>query len=368
MALSLCRRVAPPTQLRGTMFRMLSSSAVPKVRCVMLNSDRLDYDARINWNRVKEAAELTTYPISDNSEIVTRVQGADVVMNKEFPITAELIRAFPPSVKLIAEAGTGYNNIDIDACREKGIALCNVPSYTTESMAHMVICYVMALASSLAPQMKLLTRGDKTFMHQCHLGKLPHFEIQGKTMGIIGGLGLIGTHLSVLSQALGMKVVVTHHEDTPVGMRDNGVEVVRLDSLLGRSDFIVTLVRLNEGTRGIINAAAIDKMKPTAFIINSARGPLVDQDALIDALRKGKIAGAALDNFGEGSAPPPPPPDDSPLYDIFNEFGNVILTPHIGWQRLEARQRLIDMCADNIAAFARGEQMNIDMKTGSPRR
>merc|ERR1719359_2275653 len=197
---------------------------------------------------------------------------------------------------------------------------------------------------------------------------LPHFEIQDKTFGIIGGLGYIASKISAMALALGMKVVVTDLPSTPLGMRDTGVEVVSFDDLLARSDFISTMVPLNKHTTGLVNAAAFDKMKPTAYVINTARGPIINQPDLIDALRKKKIAGAALDVFGEGSAPPPPLPEDSPLYDVFDEFDNVILTPHIGWQRLEARQRLVDMCADNIAAFARGETLNIDMKTGLPNR
>merc|ERR1719375_1835360 len=203
-------------------------------------------------------------------------------------------------------------------------------------------------------------------MRQCHLGTLHHFEIGGKTFGIIGGLGYIASNISKKALALGMKVIVSDLPTTPLGMRPSGVEVVSIDDLLARSDFISTMVPLNKHTTGLVNAAMFDKMKPSAYIINTARGPIIDQDALVDALRKKKIAGAALDVFGEGSAPPPPLPDDSPLYDVFNEFDNVILTPHIGWQRVEARQRVVDGCADNIAKFARGEPMNIDMATGLP--
>jgi glycerate dehydrogenase len=342
------------------------AAAGPKLKCVMLNAARLDFDGRMNWDRVKETADMTMYDISKTEEIVSRVQGADIVMNKEFPIPGELIRAFPSSVKLIAEAGTGYNNIDLDACREKGIGLCNVPEYTTEAMGDYAITLVLALSCSLAPQMKALARGDRKYMHQCHLGHLDHFEIQGKTFGIVGGLGYIASRISAKALALGMKVVVSDVPSTPLGMRENGVEVVSFDDLLGRSDFISTMVPLNKHTTGLMNAAAFDKMKPSAYIINTARGPIIDQAALVDALRKKKIAGAALDVFGEGSAPPPPLPDDSPLYDVFNEFENVILTPHIGWQRVEARQRVVDGCADNIAKFARGEPMNIDMESGLP--
>jgi len=342
------------------------ASAAPKLKCVMLNAGRLDYDGRIDWSKLKDACDLTMYEKSEHSEIVSRVEGADIVMNKEFPIPGDLIRAFPPSVKLIGEAGTGYNNIDIDACREKGINLCNVPEYTREAMGDMAMTLVMALSCSLAPQMKALAKGDRTYMRQCHLGHLDHFEIRGKTFGIIGGLGYIGTDISAKALALGMKVVVTDLPDTPLGMRDSGVEVVPFDELYARSDFVIPMVPLNKHTKGLVDSAAFDKMKPTAYIINIARGAIVDQDAVVDALRKKKIAGAALDVFGEGSAPPPPLPEDSPLYDVFNEFENVILTPHIGWQRREARQRIIDTCADSFAKFARGEPMNINIETGLP--
>jgi len=362
MAVSSLRRLSGLT--RATNFRAFASGS--KLNCVMLNAARLDFDGRINWAKVKESANLTSYDISETSEIVSRVQGADIVMNKEFPIPGDIIRAFPPSVKLIAEAGTGYNNIDLEACREKGIGLCNVPEYTTEAMGDYAITLVMALSCSLAPQMKALARGDRKYMQQCHLGHLDHFEIRDKTFGIIGGLGFIAQNISKKALQLGMKVIVSDLPSTPLGMRDSGVEVVTIDDLYSRSDFVIPMVPLNKHTQGLVNAAAFDKMKPSAFIINTARGPIIDQDALVDALRKKKIAGAALDVFGEGSAPPPPLPEDSNLYDIFNEFENVILTPHIGWQRIEARQRVVDMCATNIAKFAKGEAMNIDMKTGLP--
>jgi len=332
----------------------------------MLNAARLDFDSRISWDRVKDAVDLTSYEISNDKEIVERVKGAEIVMNKEYPLPGKLIRSFPDSVKLICEAGTGYNNIDIEACREKGIALCNVPEYTTEAMGDYAITLVLALSCSLGAQMKALARGDRRYMQQCHLGKLPHFEIRDKTFGIIGGLGYIASNITKKALALGMKVVASDLPTTPLGMRDNGVEVVSVDDLYKRSDFIIPMVPLNKHTTGLVNAAAFDKMKPTAFLINTARGPIVDQAALIDALRKKKIAGAALDVFGEGSAPPPPLPEDSPLYDVFKEFDNVILTPHIGWQRIEARQRVVNTCADNMAKFVRGEKMNINMETGLP--
>merc|ERR1719333_769817 len=214
------------------------------MRCAMLNAARLDFDGRISWGKVKTTADMTMHDKSETSEIVSRVAGADIVMNKEFPIPGDIIRAFPPSVRLIAEAGTGYNNIDLDACREKGIALCNVPEYTTEAMGDYAITLVLALSCSLAPQMKYLARGDRKYMHQCHLGELDHFEIQGKTFGIIGGLGYIAGRISAKALALGMRVVVSDLPTTPLGMHKSGVEVVSFDDLLAQSDFISTMCPL----------------------------------------------------------------------------------------------------------------------------
>jgi len=365
MALSSLRRIVAAPSLRTAAARR-NFAAGSKLQAVNLNAARLDFDNRMNWDKMKQTVDIVMYDKSETEEIVSRVQGKEIVMNKEFPLPGDVIRAFPPSVKLIAEAGTGYNNIDLDACREKGIALCNVPEYTTEAMGDYAITLVLALSCSLAPQMKALARGDRKYMEQCHLGHLHHFEIQGKTFGIIGGLGYIASRISAKALALGMRVVVSDMPSTPLGMRDTGVEVVSFDDLLAQSDFVSTMVPLNKFTTGLMNTAAFDKMKPSAYIINTARGPIINQADLIDALRKKKIAGAALDVFGEGSAPPPPLPDDSPLYDVFNEFENVILTPHIGWQRLEARQRVVDMCAENMAKYARGEPMNINMETGLP--
>jgi len=331
--------------------------------CVMLNAARLDYDGRISFDKVAEVADVTRFDISEPSEVAARVTTADVVMNKEMPIPAEMIRAFPPSVRLICEAGTGYNNIDLAACRERGISICNVPTYATEAMAHMAITLIMAISCSLVPQSQALHAGNLEYMKQCHLGALPHFEITGKTLGLIGGIGTIGLRVAAMSSALGMRVVASDLPSTPLGMRADGVEVVSYDELLSQSDFVSVHCPLNAHTKGLVDAASFAKMKPSAYLVNTARGSIVDQAALVDALRSKQIAGAALDVFGEGSAPPPALPDDSPLYTL----DNLILTPHIGWQRLEARQRVVDMCADNIAAFARGEPMNIDMETGLPR-
>ena len=328
----------------------------------MLNAARLDYDGRIDLARLEAAADVERYEISAPEEVAARAVGADVIVNKEMPLDAPLIAALPASVRLVCEAGTGYNNVDLAACHARGIAVCNVPTYATEAMAHMAVTFVMALACSLWPQSAALATGDRSYMAQCHLGALPHFELTGKTIGLVGGLGTIGLRVAAMATALGLRVVASDPA-APLGPRDDGVDVVTLDDLLARSDFVSLHCPLNARTTGLVGAPELAKMKPSAYLVNTARGAIVDQAALADALRAKAIAGAALDVFGEGSAPPPPLPDASPLWGL----DNVILTPHIGWQRLEARQRVVDMCADNIRGFANGELTNVDAATGLPR-
>ena len=233
------------------------------------------------------------------------------------PLTGAMIRSFPDCVKLIAEAGTGYNNIDLAAAKDKEIGVSNVPTYATEAMAHMTVTLVMALSCSLVPQAAALATGDRRYMTQCHLGGLPHFELTGKTMGLVGGLGTIGRRVAAMTAALGMRVVASSTSRSP-GTREDGVEVLALDDLLAQADFVSVHCPLNERTRHLIDRRALGQMKRTAFLINTARGAIVDQEALVETLRHRDIAGAALDVFGEGSAPPPPLPDDDPLWTLDN--------------------------------------------------
>ena len=200
-------RLAAPCS-RGVKRGLGAAAGNSRLRCVMINAGRLDFDGRINFDKLTAVADVTRFEVSDPSEVVERVAAADadIVLNKELPLPGALIRALPPSVKLIVEAGTGFNNIDLDAARERGIGLCNVPNYATDAMAHMVITLVMALSCSLVPQARALATGDRAYMNQCHLGALPHFELTGKTLGLIGGLGTIGQRTAFMARALGMEV------------------------------------------------------------------------------------------------------------------------------------------------------------------
>lgn len=324
------------------------ATASTRLRAVFLNAERLDFDGRLDYEPLTASMSVSWHAMSNPArpeEILSRVEGHDVVINKEMPLSRQLIEAFPASVRLICEAGTGFNNVDIDAAAAKGITVCNIPTYATEAMAHMAITFVMALSCSLGPQAGALARGERAHVERCHLGGWANFELTGKRLGLVGGLGTIGRRVADIGRALGMHVICSSRS-APPGVRPDGTEVASLNDLLSRSDFVSIHCPLTEDTRGLIGAAALARMKPTAYLINTARGAIVDEAALVDSLRDRRIAGAALDVFGDASAPP-------------WALDNVLLTPHIGWQRLETRQRVLQMVAANIAAFARDEPTNV---------
>ena len=269
----------------------------------------------------------------------------EVLITKEMPVPGSVVESLPASVRLICEAGTGYNNIDIAAARKKGITVCNVPSYSTEAVAHMVITFVLNLSCSMQQQQRKLASGDKLGWRS--LGSLPHFEIGGKTLGLIGGRGAIGTAVSKVAVALGMDVLISSRG--PAQATETGAKIVDLDQLLTQSDFVSIHCPLNENTRHLIGTAQLGQMKPTAYIINTARGAIINEMELVKALQDGVIAGAALD-----VQQVEPLPVDSPLFGL----DNVILTPHIGWQRIESRQRLLDTTANNVTAFLDNKPVN----------
>jgi glycerate dehydrogenase len=312
---------------------------------VFLNSAKLDFDNQLDFSPLRSLTKFTQFPGSSEAEILQRVQDQTVVITKELPVGKQLIERFPASVKLICEAGTGYNNIDIAAARAHGIAVCNVPSYSTEAVAQMAITFVLNLSASLVQQQKMLQRKDFSNFTK-HL-MVPHFELQGKTLGLIGG-GAIGRQVIKLAQALGMKILV--YDIAPWKDAGAGIKFVSFEELLAQSDFVSIHCPLTPATLHLIDARALGMMKRTAYLINTARGPIIEEAALIEAIRAGRLAGAALD-VQENE----PLTAESPLFG----FENVIVTPHIGWRRLESRQRLIALTAGNVGAFLAGKPCNV---------
>ena len=305
----------------------------------------MNYDNKLDMSILSE--NLTQFDSTPEALILERVQGQNIVITKEMPVSGEIISKFPDSVKLICEAGTGYNNIDLEAAKKKGITVCNIPAYSTQRVAHTAITFILNLSSSMQIQQSMLTNKNRDNFTKCM--QVKHVEVNGKTLGIIGA-GTIGKEVIKIAKVLGMNILVytrTPRED------EESVKYVDLDTVLSKSDYISLHCPLTPQTRHIIDENAISKMKSSAFIINTARGALIDEPALIKALQENKIAGAGLD-----VQEVEPPALDNPLYDM----ENVILTPHMGWKGLETRQRLISILADNIKAFLDGNPINVVSK------
>lgn len=314
-------------------------------KCVLLNAKKMNFDGKLDFSIL--SSDLTVYDDTAPQQLLKRIQNANIIITKEMEVSGEMIRQFPDSVKLICEAGTGYNNIDLDAAKEKKITVCNIPSYSSKRVAHTAIMMILNLSSTIQTQMKMLENGNyDNFTHNL---QVPHVEVNGKTLGVVGA-GHIGKNVIKIAQALDMDIMV--YTRTPREDYD-GIHYVSLDTLLKNSDYISLHCPLTSSTKHMINKDTLSLMKPTAFIINTSRGALIDEKALVEALKNQTIAGAGLDVQEEE-----PPKEDSPLY----QLDNVILTPHIGWKGLETRQRLVSILANNIKAYLEGNPINVVSK------
>ena len=311
-------------------------------KCVVLNAKKMNFDGKLDFSVL--SSDVTVYDDTTEQQLSERIQGANIIVTKEMPVSAEMIQKFPESVKLICEAGTGYNNIDLEATRKKGITVCNIPSYSTERVAHTAIMMILNLSSAMQVQMKMLACGNHdNFTRNL---QVPHVEVNGKTLGIIGA-GHIGRKVIQIAQALDMNILVytrTPRED------EKGIRYVSLEELLKNSDYVSMHCPLTKSTKHMINKESLSLMKPSAFIINTSRGALIDEAALIEALENGTIAGAGLD-----VQETEPPEEASPLYTM----DQILLTPHMGWKGLETRQRLVSILADNIKQFMEGNPINV---------
>ena len=314
-------------------------------RVVVVNASKMNYDHALDFSVL--SSDVQVYDNSTNEELIERIQGARVVVTKELPVGADLLSQFPDTVKLIVEAGTGYNNIDLNAAKERGITVCNIPAYSTERVAHTVIMMILNFVSTMQKQIGMLAKGDRSNFTK-YL-QVSHTEVNGKTLGVVGA-GHIGMEVIKVAKALGMNILV--HTRTPKADGD-GIRYVSLDELLENSDYITLHCPLNEQTKYMINKETIGKMKPSAVIINTGRGPLINEADLCEALAAKRIAGAGLD-----VQEVEPPAEDSPLYTL----DNVIITPHMGWKGLETRQRLVGIIRDNVQAFFKGEPINVVSK------
>lgn len=328
--------------------RGFAAAAAAKPRIMLVNESRLNWDGKVDLEPLRAVGTLSrNEPDVDGAGIVKLADGQEVLITKESTVDGECIASLPDTVKLICEAGTGYNNIDLAEAKKRGITVTNCPEYATDGTAQLGMAFVISFSSSLLQQQRMLSLGDRSNFQSDMM--LPHFELNGKVLGLIGGTGAIGGKAAQIAMTFGMQVLM-YSRTPPLRPVNPAIENVTLDELLSRSDFVSIHCPLNAESKHLINAANLRKMKSTAYLINVARGAIVDEQALIEALRAGTIAGAGLDVQEQE-----PPADDNPLYTM----DNVIITPHIGWKKVESRNRLIESVARNIKAFNAGRPINV---------
>lgn len=314
-------------------------------KIVFWNAAKVDFDKGLQFDSLSSLGEYVGYYDTPADQLSARAEGAEVVITKELPLGADTIDALPEQTKLICEAGTGFNNIDLDAARARGITVCNVPGYSTAGVAQLAMTYVLNFSSSMALQQLMIERGD--FGNFTNHLQVPLFELQDKTLGIVG-LGAIGRRVARIANALNMNILAYSPHRRPEPGID--IEFVELEDIFSRVDFLSLHCPLTPATKHLINAERLKRMKNSAYLINTSRGALVNEEDLLSALRAGEIAGAGLDVQEVEPATP-----DNPL---FGEE-NVFMTPHIGWKTVESRQRLLELMAKNISAYMDGAPINV---------
>ena len=251
------------------------------------------------------------------------------------------------NLKYIGLFATGYNNVDIEYAKVRGITVCNVPNYSTNGVVQLTFSFIFSLFSNLEKYRASVNNGDWKKSKVFSYFPYPIFELAGKTIGIVG-YGSIGKAVAKVALALGMRVIVYTRTVRPEYVND-GVEFIDFDKLLSESDIVTLHCPLNKDSEKLMNKAAFEKMKKGAVLINTSRGPVVDEYALKDALLSGKLMGAGLDVLETE-----PMKEDCPLFGI----ENCIITPHIAWAGAETRQRLMQIAADNLEAFIEGNPKN----------
>ncbi len=292
----------------------------------------------LSWDDLRSLGTCTFYDRTPANEIVPRSAKAEILLTNKTPITAETLAQLP-RLRFIGVLATGYNIVDVAVARKRGIPVCNVPDYGTPSVAQHVFALILELTQSVGTYAQTVRQGRWTRSADFCYFDSPILELHGLTLGIIG-VGRIGTAVANLGRAFGMKVIFT---DQPEGRAG-------LENVLKNSDIVTLHCPLTPETNQLIDHETLSLMKPTAFLINTARGALVDEEALAGALNCGRIAGAGLDVLSVE-----PPPADNPLLSA----KNCIITPHIAWASQAARKRLMGIVVENVRAFLAGAPQNV---------
>ena len=316
------------------------------MKIVILDSNALN-PGDMSWDQIKAFGDVTTYPRTHGKEeTVTRIGDADIVLLNKVPIDADVLDRCP-SVKLICCLSTGYNVVDIQAARARNIPVCNVPAYSTAAVSQFTFALLLELCHRIGHHDKTVHAGKWAACPDFCCWDTPQMELAGKTMGIIG-FGRIGQAVGRIARAMGMEVLAYSRSRRPEG--EKIAKYVDLNMLLAKSDVISLHCPLFPETEKLINAAAIAKMKDGAILLNTARGQVIDEAAVADALYSGKLRGAAMDVVSEE-----PIRADNPLLTA----PNCIITPHMAWAPMETRQRILNVTVKNIAGYLANKPVNV---------
>lgn len=301
----------------------------------------------LSWEGFEALGDMTVYDRTAADEILARAKGAQVLLTNKTPLNAETLAALAPELQYIGVLATGYNVVDIAAARSHGVPVCNIPTYGTAAVAQFVMALLLELCHHVGDHSRSVKAGDWSRCPDFCYWNTPLIELAGKTFGVVG-YGRIGRAAAKLAAAFGMEVLAC---DAHASAGSDGVaRMVSLEELLAASDVISLHCPLFESNRGMINREAIARMKDGVLLINTSRGPLIDEQALADALHTGKVAGAGLDVLTVEPARP-----DNPLM----KEPNCLITPHIAWAPKESRQRLMDIAVDNLKVWLAGSPQNV---------
>lgn len=297
----------------------------------------------LSWDGLKELGNVTIYERTAPDEVVDRCRQADIVLTNKVVMSADILSQLD-NLKYIGVLATGYNVVDLDAATERGIVVTNIPAYSTMSVAQMVWAHILNITNRVGHYAESNKDGKWTNHKDfCYLD-FTHNELAGKKMGIVG-LGNTGMATARIAIAFGMDVMAfTSKTDLPDGIRK-----ASMDEVFSTCDIISLHCPLTPTTRNLVDKMRLEQMKPSAILINTSRGPVVNEHNVAEALNNNRIAA-----FGADVISTEPAREDNPLLKAKNCF----LTPHIAWATIEARKRLIDICTDNVAAFLKGEELN----------
>src|SRR5690349_3850333 len=301
----------------------------------------------LTWDALRAFGEVEIYDRTPADQVAARAHGATIALTNKTPLKAGTLTQLP-ELKYIGVLATGYNVVDVEAARAAGITVTNIPTYGTASVAQFVFALLLELCHNVRVHADAVRAGEWSRNPDWSFSKTPLVELSGKTMGIVG-FGRIGRQTGRIADAMGMRVIAndTYQADAPAY---EGFQWAGLEQLLRESDVVSLHSPLFAETWGLINAQTLEWMKSSAFLINTARGPLIVDRDLADALNSGRIAGAGLDVLSVE-----PPAADNPLL----QARNCLVTPHMAWATKEARGRLMDTALENLVAFQGGKPMNV---------